>query len=286
MSAVLDQIMHCQTNRALRQFLVGCLLVLGWVAVDVSVWFATYENWLPMDRQMAHRLRLGTAYLLPLFAALTIWLLEKLSRQGVAIQCRIASVSGVLFILGGACFDLAVTVTHSPDLSLEGNPYIRALLDSQHTLHFVYTYSLLTQIWFVGLFCGIWLGFLRHARYLAESIQAAHPRNWIEFLKAATGGAHLTHRQWLVPYKASEVPLLYHSMWATAVAVVFGITLFRWYVGLEWLGVVEPTLTLRISIIMTGVLGALMLYFLGLWRMCFNNKPERLSSLITSPKGV
>lgn len=281
----LETVIHWQQNRALRRFLIGAVLVLSWVAVDVGIWFATYENWLPVERQTANRLRLGTAYLLPLFAAATVWLLDQVSRQGVAFQSRIAATSGVLFILCGAGFDLCVTLFHSPDLAMEGNPYIRALLDSRHSLGFVYLYGSLTQIWFIGLFCAVWLGFLRHARILADSIRAARPRTWLEFLKAATGGGHLTHRQWLLPITPQEVPLLYHSMWATAIAVVFGITLFRWYAGLEWLGVVEPTITLRIGIILTGVMGSLALYFLGLWRLCVQEPLAAIPFSDATPTG-
>ena len=91
--------------------------------------------------------------------------------------------------------------------------------------------------------------------------------SWLDFLKAATGGSHLTMRQWLFPIRPSEAPLLYHYVWLIAIPIVFGISLFRWYAAMEWFGVVEPTDTTRIYVILHGVFSTLVLYLMALWRL-------------------
>lgn len=254
-----------QQNAPLRHFLLCAGLALVWIGCDLVLHAAGSDD----------VLRLPTAYLLPLFAAAALILLNRVARQGVSDLPIPTAVMGLAFIVGGAAFDLTTTITHSPDLSLEGNPYVRVLLDSSHSLPFVYCHLVVTQSLYILFFCAVWLAFLRHQRILLETIVAAEPNSPLDFLKAATGGAHLTFRQWLLPLRPSEVPVIYHSLWAAAVAVVFGISLFRWYAGLEWLGAIEASLPSRLLMVLGGVGGALTGYFLLLWRLYRTNRPAR-----------
>jgi|GEM_PF-958998 len=230
-------------------------------------------RWLPAD---SWRLHLYTAYSLPALGLLALVLLDRLVNQGKTSLPRGITLGGGLFIVGGAMLDMAVTVAHSPNLELEGNPYVRILLDSQHSLTFVYIHALFTQSLYITLFCGIWIGFLRHRQIIVQTISASSPRSWLEFLKAATGGSHLTVRQWLFPIRPSEAPLLYHYVWLVAIPVVFGISLFRWYAAMEWLGLVEPTDGTRVCVILHGVFSTLVLYLLALWRL-YQQSLERVA---------
>ncbi len=169
-------------------------------------------------------------------------------------------------IAGAAVLDLSVTFYFSPNLRNEGNPVVRALLDSGHSLHWVTAHMLLTTLMVVGTFCAFWRAFLAHQMYLLETIREANPANWVSFLKASTGGAHLTTRQWIFPCRVSELPRLYHGIWLVGIAIVFGITLFRYYVSLEWLGVFEPALWPRCIALFAGVTGTIILYFACLFR--------------------
>jgi hypothetical protein len=128
-------------------------------------------------------------------------------------------------------------------------------------------HALFTQSLYITLFCGIWIGFLRHRQIIVDTISVSSPKSWIDFLKAATGGSHLTMRQWLFPLRPSEAPLMYHYVWLIAIPVVFGISLFRWYAAMEWIGLVEPTDYTRPLVIIHGVFSTLVLYFLALWRL-------------------
>jgi hypothetical protein len=73
---------------------------------------------------------------------LTVPLALSLAREGTATTPRVAAGLGIAFIVGGAVFDMTATVMHSPDLRFEGNPIARALLDSGHSLAFVYCYAM------------------------------------------------------------------------------------------------------------------------------------------------
>ena len=281
-------VVYWNENVTLRRFMIVSSFVLIWIGCDLvghaishheslesEVWGQverlsglsippSLQAWLPADSWKVH---LYTAYSLPALGLIALILLDRLVNQGKTGLPWGITVCGGLFIVGGAILDIAVTVAHSPDLELEGNPYVRILLDSQHPLPFVYLHALFTQSLYITLFCGVWIGFLRHRQILVDTISAASPRNWVEFLKAATGGSHLSIRQWLFPIRPSEAPIIYHYVWLIAIPIVFGISLLRWYAAMEWIGIVEPTLSTRFYVVLHGVLSALVLYLLTLWRL-------------------
>lgn len=283
-----ETIVYWHLNAVLRRFLIVSGLLLGWIACDLVLHTLTdgnllgqhFLNWLQRATGVdthgvlwnvgqidTWRLHLYTAYSLPIIGLLALLLLDRLVSQGETRLPAAVSWGGGAFIVGGAILDIAVTVAHSPDLSMEGNPYVRVLLDSEHSLTFVYIHALATQSLYITLFCGLWLGFLKHRRTIALTIAAGAPQTILEFFKAATGGAHLTVRQWLLPVRRCEIPLMYHYIWLIAIPVVFGISLFRWYAALEWLGVVEPDATTRAAIVLHGVCSSLAIYFVAMWRM-------------------
>ena len=283
-----NSVIYWSENVTLRRFLVVSSLLMTWIGCDLLMHGLAHQGidefefwrqvevmtgipfsraiyqWLPAD---SWRLHLYTAYSLPAVGLIALVLLDRLINQGkTSLPWGITACGGV-FIVGGAVLDMAVTVAHSPNLELEGNPYVRILLDSQHSLAFVYAHALFTQSLYITLFCGVWIGFLRHRQIIVATISSASPTSSLEFLKAATGGAHLTVRQWLFPIRFSEAPLLYHYIWLIAIPVVFGISLFRWYAAMEWIGLVEPADTTRIYVILHGVFSTLVLYLLSLWRL-------------------
>ena len=241
-----ESVVYWNENVTLRRFMIVSSLVLLWIGCDLGLHFLAHQEsfefdawmqWegilgLPTSQQLAAwlpgdswRLHIYTAYSLPAVGLVALILLDRLVNQGKTRLPWGITVCGGLFIVGGAILDMAVTVAHSPNLELEGNPYVRILLDSQHPLPFVYMHALFTQSLYITLFCGIWIGFLRHREIIVQTISAASPTSSIEFLKAATGGSHLSFRQWLFPIRLSEVPLIYHY--------VFFVGMPRWN-GLAW----------------------------------------------------
>lgn len=289
-----EAIVYWHHNATLRRFLIVSGLLLCWIACDLALQTLTDGNlfvqnllsWLQAvtgcdaNRILVKvwqvdtwRFHLYTAYCLPAIGLLVLMLLDRLVSQGETRLPGAVSWGGGAFIVGGAILDIAVTVAYSPDLSMEGNPYVRVLLDSEHSLPFVYAHALVTQSLYITLFCGLWLAFLKHRRTIALTIAAGAPETILQFVKAATGGAHLTVRQWLIPIRRSEVPLMYHYIWLIAIPIVFGISLFRWYAALEWLGIVEPDSITRAAIVLHGVCSSLVVYFIAMWRMSRSLRP-------------
>lgn len=283
-----DSVVYWKENVTLRRFMIVSCVLMVWIGCDLALHLLAhqgidqFEQWkniesvtgLPVSKAFytlmpndAWRLHLYTAYSLPALGLIVLILLDRLINQGRTRMPWGIAACGGLFIVGGAVLDMAVTVAHSPTLELEGNPYVRILLDSKHSLWFVYAHALFTQSLYITLFCGVWIGFLRHRQIIIETISTASPKSWIDFVKAATGGAHLSRRQWLFPVRFSEAPVLYHCVWLVAIPVVFGISLFRWYAVAEWVGLVEPAEMTRVFVVLHGVFSTLVLYLLCLWRL-------------------
>ncbi len=119
--------------------------------------------------------------------------------------------AGVAYFVGGALFDIAATLIHSPDLEYEGNPVARALLDSGHSLPFIYAYAAVCQSLTLLTLCLLWVAFLRHRPALVGSVKR----------------------------RGSPVRpfLTYHLFWLVVALVLAGAA-DRWYLGLEWFGLV------------------------------------------------
>ena len=263
----LAAITSLRTNRPLRDLVLAGAGLIVWSFVSLGLALVAAKGDLgQISNGPPSRFHVISAYLEPVLGAFFAGMLVRIARQGGQKISRRRFWIGCALIAGAAISDLGVTFYFSPDLKDEGNPVVRALLDSGHSLPWVAAHMLLTTLMVVGTFCAFWGAFLAHLAYLLETIREAQPANWVSFLKASTGGAHLTTRQWIFPCRTCELPRLYHGIWMVGIAIVFGITLFRYYVSLEWLGVFEPALLPRCIALFAGVTGTIILYFACLFR--------------------
>lgn len=236
-----------RSNPLTKQWLVGTLTLIA------LVFFVYYTDWVPW-------LRFPFAYLILLTLYYLFHLTMRLYAIGTGRISTAAFLTGVFFIIGGAAFDMIVTVIKSPSLDREANPVARALLDSGQTLPFVYGYGVTAQFLLVSVTCLMWAAFLRHrAEMVASAKSTAH--SWFDFIKAMTGGGHLSWRQYFLPLKFSELPNAYHVFWVFVVMWV-AFTPTRFYYGLEWLGIF-PGLRLQVLATWSILMGAG--YFLWLW---------------------
>lgn len=193
-------------------------------------------------------LRILFAYLAPLILIYGLVVAIALYRQGTSNLPTVPLVIGTILVVGGAFFDMIATVIKSPALERETNRIARALLDSGHSIGFVYVYGLAAQILFMVLTCVLWTAFLRHRETIIASTKNANPKSYLQFVKAATGGGHLSWRQYLLPLKPSEFPKSYHLVWFIPLMWV-GMSPYRWYLGLEWLNLAFGSRTAIIAIL-------------------------------------
>jgi hypothetical protein len=144
--------------------------------------------------------------------------------------------AGCVFVLGGIAFDLFSTLLHSPGLEREANVVARYLLDSGHSLGFVYAFGAVGQLCVALVLCGLWIAFVKHLpAYLGSSYAAGHS-SFLSFVKAAMGSGKLTWWQVFFSVTAMRRVSWYHVLcFAIPFGVLFG-GLHRWYLALHWFG--------------------------------------------------
>src|SRR5262249_41400670 len=128
---------------AARDLLLTALASTAFTLVFVLDGFAAY--------------RVPAAYALPAVLVVNLALAVRLARAGRAAVPIVAAVLGCAFVVGGAAFDIFATVLHSPNLSDEGNPVARALLDAGHPVAFLYGYAAVGQSLYLLFLCTLWV---------------------------------------------------------------------------------------------------------------------------------
>ncbi len=205
------------------------------------------------------RISAPSAFALPPILAVCLYLAVRLACAGGATAPARWVVPGFFFIVGGAAFDMAATVLHTPDLRQENNPIARALLDSGYPVAAVYGLAAVGQTMYVALICALWAALLKHRSFLLISLREV--RSPLAFFKAATGGGERTWRQWLCPLRRSELPDASYAVWIIAV-VLIASGVERWYLGFEWYGFVSG---LRVLVVVCSILIGLCIYLAWLW---------------------
>jgi len=171
--------------------------------------------------------------------------------------------AGAAFIAAGAGFDIVATLLHSPDLRNETNPFARLLLDSGHSVPFVLAYGAVCQSLLVIGSILLWRGLLAHRATLIESIRDSSGR-FPGFMKAILGGAKLTWKQWILPwrsYRGDRSEKYFYYPWPIA-AMLVGSAAYRWYLGLEWFGFAPGN---RVVVGISSVVLGLAVYFGWAW---------------------
>jgi len=237
-----------------RWVAVGILLT---VAVTAGVAAAFFFDF-PVSWQV------WAAYLL-VIPALGLLLLSALFvAKGQGRMDRAGFWLGFGFIVGGITFDLWATLLQSPDLSMEGNKVIRTLLYTDHNPDFIYVYGLGLQSILGCVMTLLWAGFLRHRHTWFNAVMDHTPNTFVEFLKATTGGGQLSWRQYLVPYRSSELLCGYHVLLWTLPPMLLYAAAFRWYVGLDWFDIVPGPYSLLGVRLVAAMVGVIFLAF-NIW---------------------
>ncbi len=81
-----------------------------------------------------------TVYIIPVCYLFLFWTAIRVAAKGTDAPVISVLIFGILFIAGGAVFDLSSTIINSPDLKCEGNVYVRLLPDSGHSLAYFYLF--------------------------------------------------------------------------------------------------------------------------------------------------
>lgn len=175
---------------------------------------------------------------------------------------------GVLFIVGGAAFDIGATLWHSPDLAMESNPVAVALLDDGMAPARVKWLGLVAQCGLVLAAALLWCNFcVRRSWYLRRLSDLGDGSLSLRLLGLRDGSVAT-----LLLGRGTDHALLVSSLGALTI----GVFAYRWYLGLEWFGWVPVSRTL-------APLGCIALAWLALYgwachRLTPRNTPADSSS--------
>lgn len=210
------------------------------------------------------------ALLTPVLLACGLREAVRLLRLGTSAVPLGLAIFGVVYVVGGAAFDMLATALHSPELDREGNPVARAFLDSGYGVPFVYGFAIVAQALLAAFTSIVWIAFLRHR----EALVASLPRSGSvgAFLKAALFGPDWSagRRGWSLPRRWSDLPSPYHLFWFWVVAFVAGSS-ERWYLGLEWFQLIHSR---RWQVIGGTFVLSTVLYLGWLWSMARRARPS------------
>lgn len=148
-------------------------------------------------------------------------------KHWVGVRPSILLVSGLMFIVGGAVFDIYATLRHSPDLLHEANPFARALLDDGVNLKAVMIWAFLAQMGVVFASSMVWMNFVVRLHWYRTMIRSAHG---IPLLGKVLGA---TDNRWSSLLGAR----VRYDVFVSALGVIIlAIFAYRWYLGMEWFG--------------------------------------------------
>lgn len=213
--------------------------------------------------QVAEASRSAVVYLIPVWLLATLVFSVKLCKQAPASTSGFLLTIGLFSILGGIAFDIIATILHSPTLAGEDNVIVVGLFRTGHSAQFVYLYGFICQALFAAVGGSLWVAFVKHRPVLLTLMFSSQPKSFWEFTKACLGGQYLTWRQFLLPVTLKELFSYkpYPLFWFGIVLFACG-SLHRWYLGLEWFGLVPWMGSKSVIPIM---LLAVIIYIIWLW---------------------
>lgn len=143
---------------------------------------------------------------------------------------------GTFIILGGALFDIIVTVCCSPDLSEEGNPIALILFDLNVPLWGIYLTLFFCQVFIVGVTLILWASFLKVYPRIINTIPY---KSLFTTCKWLFGCGQMSFLDFILNRK-----LNYCFFISSCTFLMVLCHLNRWYFAMEWLELVPFSRTI------------------------------------------
>ena len=158
-------------------------------------------------------------------------------------------ISGLFVIIGGAIFDVVNTLIHSPDLALEANQIIQFLFERGLSLEQIYYVSFVYQLIHVAILSVLWANFLKAYPIIIQSIPSS--ANLWQTTVCIFAGPKASNFDFFI----GKVDCFYFV--SSVTPILTSLSLYRWYLGLEWLELVPlsrlfvPSLICIVSLFFT-----------------------------------
>ena len=161
------------------------------------------------------------------------------SLSGVVL--RRGLLMGTFIVLGGALFDIIVTISCSPDLSEEGNPIFLTLVDLNVPLWGIYLTLFFSQVFMVGFTLILWASFLKVYPRIINTIPY---KNLFTTCKWLFGCGQMSFLDFILNRK-----LNYCFFISSCTFLMVLSHLNRWYFAMEWLELVPFSRTIPLTLI-------------------------------------
>lgn len=153
---------------------------------------------------------------------------------------------GFFIVLGGALFDIIVTVYCSPNLSEEGNPIFLTLVDLNVPLWGIYLILFFSQVFMVGFTLILWASFLKVYPRIISTIPY---KNLFTTCKWLLGCGQMSFLDFILNRKLNYC---FFISFCTFLMVLCHLN--RWYFAMEWLELVPfsrtiPAITICITLV-------------------------------------
>ena len=170
--------------------------------------------------------------IIPQLIALNILSFQLLSKARNPLAWK-TFIAGCIFMIGGAFFDIAATIYHTPDLKREANPIVRFLFANGFSISFIYIYGIIAQ--FLTILWGVllWAAFIRHRTLWLDTVMLLEPKSFAAFIRFSFSGKPFGIIDFLIPFGKKRSKKISFIFWIIIPAVV-GLYFHRWLLGFHW----------------------------------------------------
>lgn len=155
-----------------------------------------------------------------------------LAQTGLVSYPKGYAIGGCFILVLSIWFDVFTTIIVNPELSQEGNPFIRMAKEFSAPLWTMYLLGFFAQLGITVISCALWISYLRHYKIYLGTIWDTKPRNLFEFIWVAFGGNLKPQK---INNQIEKTPRSYRFVWVLFLCMIAPFP--RWVYGLEWLGV-------------------------------------------------
>ena len=159
------------------------------------------------------------------------------------IRSNIFSWLGAFVVVGGAVFDIYATILFSPTLDLESNPVVRFLLKHDVAIEVIYWAGGVMQLVFVSIVVMMWLATVSG---LPSLLSGLHHLSGNSLSYAILAGEKATLGSMLAGRGDVRYTVSFLS------AMLIGVFVYRWYLGLEWFRIVPISRRIAPVVIFLG----------------------------------
>lgn len=225
----LKKIQNEQSNEVEFSIFENSTSSIKWISITIFTLWIT-GTFIILKRPMVQLVAIFC--IIPQLIALNILSFQLLSKARNLLLSK-TFIAGCIFMVGGAFFDIAATIYHTPDLKREANPIVRFLFSNGFSISFIYIYGIIAQFLTILWSGFLWAAFIRHRTLWLNTVMLLKPKSFSAFIRFSFSGKPLGIIDFLIPFGKGRSKKISFIFWIIIPTVV-GIYLHRWLLGFHW----------------------------------------------------